>query len=63
MSEMVKTPRVMEKAQAEVRQVFGAKGNVDETSLQQLKFLKAVIKETLRLHPPAYSSSASKGMQ
>lgn len=52
MSEMVKTPRVMEKAQAEVRQVFGAKGNVDETSLQQLKFLKAVIKETLRLHPP-----------
>ncbi|PRQ33163.1 putative oxidoreductase [Rosa chinensis] len=52
MSEMVKTPRVKEKAQAEVGQVFGAKGNVNETSLQQLKFLKVVIKETLRLHPP-----------
>lgn len=41
----------MEKAQAEVRQVFLSKGNVDETGLQQVKFLKAVIKETLRLHP------------
>ncbi|PRQ33168.1 putative tabersonine 16-hydroxylase [Rosa chinensis] len=49
---MVKTPQVMEKAQIEVRQVFGAKGNVYETGLQQLKFLKAMIKVTLRLHPP-----------
>ncbi|PRQ33166.1 putative tabersonine 16-hydroxylase [Rosa chinensis] len=38
MSKMVKTPQVMEKVQAEVRQVFGAKGNVDETGLQDLKF-------------------------
>ncbi|KAL4618677.1 hypothetical protein ACB092_06G027800 [Castanea dentata] len=52
MSEMLKSPSVMEKAQAEVRQVFGRKGNVDETGLQKLIFLKAVIKETLRLHPP-----------
>ncbi|MBA0752307.1 hypothetical protein Gogos_001150, partial [Gossypium gossypioides] len=40
MSEMIKNPRVMTKAQAEVRQVFQGKGNVDETGIHQLKYLK-----------------------
>ncbi|MBA0746685.1 hypothetical protein Gogos_009182, partial [Gossypium gossypioides] len=44
MSEMIKNPRVMTKAQAEVRQVFEGKGNVDETGVHQLKYLKCVIK-------------------
>ncbi|XWS09690.1 hypothetical protein CRYUN_Cryun39dG0010700 [Craigia yunnanensis] len=51
MSQMLKNPRVMREAQAEVRQVFEGKGNVDETGLNELKYLKAVIKETLRLNP------------
>lgn len=51
-SEMLKNPTVMIKAQQEVRQHFGSKGYIDETSLQELKYLKAIIKETLRLHPP-----------
>ncbi|KAF5741600.1 hypothetical protein HS088_TW10G00604 [Tripterygium wilfordii] len=53
MAEMIKNPRVMEKAQAEVRQVFDARERVDETGIPELKYLKLVIKETLRLHPPA----------
>ncbi|KAJ6378288.1 hypothetical protein OIU78_028519 [Salix suchowensis] len=52
MSEMLKNPRVMKKAQEEVRQVFSDSENVDEAGLQNLKFLKLIIKETLRLHPP-----------
>ncbi|RDX82184.1 Cytochrome P450 71D10, partial [Mucuna pruriens] len=52
MSEMVKNPKVMEKAQAEVRKVYNSKGHVDETDLDQLTYLKCVIKETMRLHPP-----------
>lgn len=52
-SEMLKNSRVMEKAQTEVRQVFNQSENIVETSLHELKYLKLVIKETLRLHPPA----------
>ncbi|KAK2985145.1 hypothetical protein RJ640_004826 [Escallonia rubra] len=53
MSEMLKAPHVMERAQAEVRKVFGERRNVDETGLGELRYLQAVIKETLRLHPSA----------
>ncbi|KAH1237614.1 hypothetical protein AAZX31_08G180100 [Glycine max] len=52
MSEMLRNPRVMEEAQAEVRRVYDRKGHVDETELHQLVYLKSIIKETLRLHPP-----------
>ncbi|PNY15815.1 cytochrome p450 [Trifolium pratense] len=51
MSEIVKNPKVMEEAQAEVRRVFDKKGYADETEMHQLIYLKSVIKETFRLHP------------
>lgn len=46
-------PKVMRKAQAEVRKVFDKLGKVDESGLEEMKYLKAVTKETFRLHPPA----------
>ncbi|KAI3466436.1 hypothetical protein Pfo_023099 [Paulownia fortunei] len=52
MSEMLKNPRVLKRAQDEVRQVFKGKGYPEETCFHELKYLKLVIKETLRLHPP-----------
>ncbi|KAK7305226.1 hypothetical protein VNO77_43128 [Canavalia gladiata] len=52
MAEMVKNPRVMKKAQDEVREVFSIKGKVEESGINELKYLKLVVKETLRLHPP-----------
>lgn len=52
MSEMMRFPETMRKAQEEVRRVFGEIGRVDETRIHELKYVRAVFKETLRLHPP-----------
>ncbi|XP_024170117.1 cytochrome P450 71AP13 [Rosa chinensis] len=53
MTELLMNPKVLKKAQAEVRGVVGEKRVVLEGDLHQLDYLKAVIKEIFRLHPPA----------
>ncbi|KAF6140080.1 hypothetical protein GIB67_001821 [Kingdonia uniflora] len=52
MAELVKNPGVMKKVQDEVRSCVGNKANVEESDLHRLHYLKMVLKETLRLHPP-----------
>lgn len=52
MAEMLKNPRIMKKAQDEVRGVFDDENRVSESRFHQLSYIKLVIKETLRLHPP-----------
>uniref|UniRef100_A0A0A9BIL5 Uncharacterized protein n=1 Tax=Arundo donax TaxID=35708 RepID=A0A0A9BIL5_ARUDO len=52
MAELLTNPRVMEKAQLEIRHVMAGQARVDEGALSRLHYLKAVIKETLPLHPP-----------
>ncbi|KAJ8760198.1 hypothetical protein K2173_011054 [Erythroxylum novogranatense] len=52
MVEMMKIPRLLKKAQAEVRQTFRGKKVITDTDVEELNYLKAVIKETLRLQPP-----------
>ncbi|KAI5318470.1 hypothetical protein L3X38_038178 [Prunus dulcis] len=50
MSELVRNPRAMEKAQAEVRQVVAGLGNekkLEDADMKKLDYLKMVIKETL----------------
>ncbi|CAA2954105.1 cytochrome P450 71A6-like [Olea europaea var. sylvestris] len=52
MAELLKHPKSMEKLQNEVRQVAGSKLDVTEDDLDKMLYLKAVMKESLRLHPP-----------
>ncbi|XP_022876953.1 costunolide synthase-like [Olea europaea var. sylvestris] len=52
MTEMMRHPIVLAKAQDEPRQVLRVNDRIRETDLVGLSYLKMMIKETLRLHPP-----------
>ncbi|KAK4487263.1 hypothetical protein RD792_006132 [Penstemon davidsonii] len=51
MVELMRNPLVMRKVQAEVRQAFKHGNIMDEDEVGKLKYLKFVVKETLRIHP------------
>lgn len=52
MSELMRNPHVMAKAQTKIREVLKGKKNITEIDIQEQKYLKFVINETIRLHPP-----------
>ncbi|EOY19787.1 Cytochrome P450 [Theobroma cacao] len=53
MTFLLKNPRSMKKVQEEVRNLIGNNDFVNEDDIQDLPYLKAVIKETFRLQPIA----------
>ncbi|XP_018472038.1 cytochrome P450 71B2-like isoform X2 [Raphanus sativus] len=54
MTELVRNPGVMKKAQDEIRTTLGPnKGKITEEDIDKVGYLKLIIKETFRLHPAA----------
>ncbi|KAA8520550.1 hypothetical protein F0562_014806 [Nyssa sinensis] len=53
MTELLKNPETMAKAQNELKEVIGKDGVVQESDISRLPYLQAVVKETFRLHPSA----------
>ncbi|PIA38273.1 hypothetical protein AQUCO_02800151v1 [Aquilegia coerulea] len=52
MSELLRNPNIMRNVQAELDQVVGQNRKFEESDIEKLHYLQAVVKETLRLHPP-----------
>ncbi|CAA7019696.1 unnamed protein product [Microthlaspi erraticum] len=53
MAELMRNPRAMKKVQSEIRNKIGNKPMISLEDMEQLHYLKMVIKETWRIHPPA----------
>nr|GLL17721.1 cytochrome P450 83B1-like [Ipomoea trifida] len=53
MTALMKDPRVMNIVQQEIKGFIGKKGKVDEEDIKQLPYFGAMVKETLRMYPPA----------
>ncbi|KAI4372724.1 hypothetical protein MLD38_010923 [Melastoma candidum] len=52
MAELLQHQYVMQSVREELTEVIGIDSMVEEYHLPKLKYLKAVVKETMRLHPP-----------
>ncbi|CAO2840285.1 unnamed protein product [Amaranthus hypochondriacus] len=52
MTELLRNPDIMDKAVEELDRVIGKEKWVQEEDLKNLPYICAIIKETLRLHPP-----------
>lgn len=52
LARMVLHPDIQTKAQGEIDQVVGRFRQVSDSDIQNLPYLQAIIKESLRMHPP-----------
>ncbi|GLJ32054.1 hypothetical protein SUGI_0645440 [Cryptomeria japonica] len=53
MAELIHNPHTMKRAQAELEEVVGRERRVEESDMDHLPYLRAVVKEVFRLHPVA----------
>lgn len=52
LSELIRHKNIMLKLKRELKNIAGCNSTITEEDLDKCQYLKAVVKETLRLHPP-----------
>lgn len=52
MAEALRNPEIMKRAKAELEEVIGKGELIREADISRLPYLRCMVKETLRLHPP-----------
>lgn len=65
LAELIRNPQVFKKAREEIDSVVGKERLVKESDIPNLPYLQAVVKETLRMHPPTpiFAREAIRGCQ
>ncbi|KAL8155952.1 hypothetical protein AgCh_001124 [Apium graveolens] len=63
MCELLQNPESMKTIKAELGRVVGANKKLDESDIDNLPYLRAVVEETLRLHAPAPLTLPRKAVQ
>ncbi|KAE8735377.1 Geraniol 8-hydroxylase [Hibiscus syriacus] len=53
MAELLRNPQILLKAKKELEQVIGKGNPIEESDINRLPYLQAIIKETFRMHPTA----------
>jgi geraniol 8-hydroxylase len=53
MAELLRNPETLKKAKVELEQTIGKGKPIEESDIPQLPYLQAIVKETMRIHPPA----------
>ncbi|MED6150363.1 hypothetical protein PIB30_071569 [Stylosanthes scabra] len=61
MAELMHNPTKLHKFREELQQSLGKNGEVEESHVSKLPYLNAIVKEALRLHPPAPMLIPHKG--
>ena len=52
LAELINNPRVLQKAREEIDKAVGKDRLVEESDVQNLPYIRAIVKETFRFHPP-----------
>ncbi|KZV53176.1 geraniol 8-hydroxylase-like [Dorcoceras hygrometricum] len=52
MTEAIRNPEIMKKAKSELEEIVGKGKIISEEEVQRLPYLRCMVKETLRIHPP-----------